>query len=106
MPQDVCIKNSTENDTESGIIKYAKSLLKTFVIIIVIFIINGLRTGLISGKFNLFGYGIFIIGCTLFFSIINLVDDEVYKNIMLGLGIALGFGILGLNTGTGGDALT
>ena len=96
MPQDVCTKTSNENDIESGVIKYAKSLLQTFVIIIVIFIINGLRK-LIKGEFELFSYSIFIIGCTLFLSIVNIVDEEVYRNIMLGLGIALGFGIIGVN---------
>ena len=46
---------------------------------------------------ELFSSALFIIGVTILFSIVNVIDQYMYNNIILGLGLAIGLSLMGIN---------
>jgi len=47
-------------------------------------------------KGGLFPSALFIVAITILFSIVSVIDQYIYNNIILGVGIALGLSLLGL----------
>tara|TARA_B110000908_G_scaffold141380_1_gene168968 strand:+ start:38 stop:400 length:363 start_codon:yes stop_codon:yes gene_type:complete len=98
MGKNICNKKSSEGKTELGFINYSKSLVKTFMIITVVFLSFGLQGMLKNGqKGGLFPSALFIVAITILFSIVSVIDQYIYNNIILGVGIALGLSLLGLS---------
>ena len=78
----------------ASFINYSKSLVKTFVILMVVFLFFSLKNALSEG--SMFTSALFILGSTLLFSIVNVVDEYIYNNILLGIGIAIGISLMGM----------
>lgn len=99
MSKNICNKKNSEGKTELGFIRYSKSLVKTFMLITVVFICFGLKNMVISGDNgspSAFACALFIIAITIVFSIVNIMDQYVYNNIILGIGIAVGLSFMDL----------
>lgn len=97
MGKNICNKKNSTGKTELGFINYSKSLVKTFMIMTVVFLSFGLQNMLSSGgSGGLFPSALFIIAITILFSIVSIVDQYIYNNIILGIGIAVGLSFLGL----------
>jgi len=99
MSKNICNKKNSESKTEQGFINYSKSLVKTFMLVTVVFLCFGLKNMLKSsdgGPPSAFGSALFIIAITILFSIVSVMDQYVYNNIILGIGIAVGLSFMDL----------
>ena len=92
MSKNICNKKSSESETELGFINYSKSLVKTFMLITVVFLCFGLKNMLKSGGGppSAFASALFIVAITVLFSIVSIMNEYIYNNIILGIGIAVG----------------
>ena len=109
MSKNICNKKSPEGKTELGFINYSKSLVRTFMLMTVVFLCFGLKKMLTdSNGGGAFASALFIVAITVLFSIVNVVDQYIYNNIVLGIGIALGLSFIDLQSvsilGSGGAA--
>ena len=104
MGKNICNKKNPEGKTELGFINYSKSLVKTFMLITVVFLCFGLKNMVIGGSEgpSAFACALFIIAMTVLFSIVSVVDQYIYNNIVLGIGIAVGLSFMDLNSLTFG----
>jgi len=98
MSKNICNKKPSSGKVETGFVNYSKSLVKTFVIMTVVFLILGLNNFISTSNTDspLFSSAIFIIGITILFSIVNVIDQYMYNNIILGLGLAIGLSLMGI----------
>jgi uncharacterized protein YebE (UPF0316 family) len=83
-----------EPGTENTFQNFSKNLLKSFILLITVTLLVALKNKLITKDTTMFYIALFVIGGTLLFSILNLVDSYVYSNLVLGVGIALGMQIM------------
>ena len=90
----VCNNNSDEENNDSSFIMFSKNLLRTFVLLSVMCMAIALKRNLINGNVTLFTAALFVIGSTLLFTIIGTVDQYIYNNLVLGIGIAVGLVIM------------
>ena len=80
-----------ENDgNQSTFINFSKNLLKTFILLIVVVLTMALKNRLISQDTTLFYTALFVIGGTVLLTIVGTLDNYVYSNVTLGIGMALG----------------
>ena len=70
---------------------FVKNLGKVFVITTIVVLSMTLRDKLVDRNSSLFYIALFILGCTFLFTMISVVDHYIFSNIMLGIGLALGF---------------
>lgn len=98
MSKNICNKKSSESETELGFINYSKSLVKTFMLITVVFLCFGLKNMLKSGGGppSAFASALFIVAITVLFSIVSIMNEYIYNNIILGIGIAVGLSFMDL----------
>ena len=96
MAKNICNGKKTGDGTENAFIDYSKSLVKTFVLLMVVILFFSLKNMLVSGTATMFTSALFVLGATLLFSIINVTDKYIYNNVILGVGIALGLSFSGL----------
>ena len=96
MSKNICNKKSSESETELGFINYSKSLVKTFMLITVVFLCFGLKNMLKSGGGppSAFASALFIVAITVLFSIVSIMNEYIYNNIILGIGIAVGLSFM------------
>ena len=87
MSKNICNKKSSESETELGFINYSKSLVKTFMLITVVFLCFGLKNMLKSGGGppSAFASALFIVAITVLFSIVSIMNEYIYNNIILGI---------------------
>ena len=97
MSKNICNKKSPESKTELGFINYSKSLVRTFMLMTVVFLCFGLKK-MLTGSGGAFASALFIVAITVLFSIVNVVDQYIYNNIVLGIGIALGLSFIDLQS--------
>lgn len=90
----VACSNNNENEDESTFILFSKNLLKTFVLLSVICMTISMKRTLINGNLSLFTTALFIVSATLLFTILGIVDQYIYNNLILGIGIAIGMVIM------------
>lgn len=90
----VCNNNSDEENNDSSFIMFSKNLLRTFVLLSIMCMAISLKKNLISGDVTLFTVALFILGTTLLFTIIGTIDQYIYNNLVLGIGIAVGLVIM------------
>jgi hypothetical protein len=83
-----------ENVEASSFISFSKNLLKSFVILSVIVLVISLKNRLITKDTTLFYTALFILSATILLSIVSVVDNYVYSNIILGIGLALGLQLM------------
>jgi|TARA_B110000971_G_scaffold124178_1_gene127134 uncharacterized protein YebE (UPF0316 family) len=69
---------------------FVKTLTKTFITLTIIVMAMSLKSRLITSNTTLFYSALFIIGGSLLLSILATVDQYVYNNVILGIGLALG----------------
>jgi len=97
MAKNICNKKSSGNKVENGFVNYSKSLVKTFVIMAVLFMVMSLNKFIQQDSDSpLFAGALFIIGITILFSIVSVVDQYMYNNIILGIGLAIGLSLMGI----------
>jgi len=90
--------NDCENNNPRSFSGYLQILLKSFVLVISIFIIITLKNNYLkSDKLTLSNIIIFIILSSFIFSFIGLSNGHIYNNIVVGIGIAIGMNIMNLN---------
>lgn len=82
--------NKENDDNQSTFINFTKTLLKTFILLVVVVMAMALKNRLISQDTTMFYTALFVIGGTVLLTILGLVDSYVYSNMTLGLGLALG----------------
>jgi len=90
----VCSNNNNDDENDSTFILFSKNLLKTFVLLSIICMTISLKKTLISGNISLFTIALFVVSATLLFTIIGIVDQYIYNNLILGIGIAVGLVIM------------
>ena len=86
--------NKNNDKVESTFIQFSRTLLNTFVLLVVITLVLALKNRLISENATLFYTTLFIIGATILFTIIGTIDNYVYSQLILGIGMALGLQIM------------
>jgi hypothetical protein len=86
--------NNQKDDTDSSFISFARSLMKSFILLTVVIMTISLKDRLITGDTTLFYTAIFITATTLLFTLVSIVDSYVYSNLILGVGLALGLQIM------------
>ena len=75
---------------ETTFSQFVKTLTKTFITLTIIVMAMSLKSRLITSNTTLFYSALFIIGGSLLLSILATVDQYVYNNVILGIGLALG----------------
>jgi len=96
MAKNICNGKKTGDGAENAFIDYSKSLVKTFVLLMVVILFFSLKNMLVKGEVSMFTSALFVLGATLLLSIINVTDKYIYNNVILGLGIALGLSFMDL----------
>ena len=89
-----CLKDSHDNDLDDNFTRFAKILLKSFVLLTSILILIKKKKNHLNDKSTLFNFALFIVLATFVFSIIGLVDSYLFNNIAIGMGIAIGMTIM------------
>tara|TARA_B110000211_G_scaffold73418_2_gene85348 strand:+ start:13078 stop:13407 length:330 start_codon:yes stop_codon:yes gene_type:complete len=82
-----------------NIINYFKSIFKTSALLTIILLVLLLQKQLMTNEYSIMHSISFIAMVTFLFGILHLLDAEIYKNIILGIG--LGLGLLLTNTKIG-----
>lgn len=82
--------NREDDNNQSTFINFAKTLLKTFIMLVVVILAMALKDRLITKETTLFYTALFILGGTVLLTILGVVDNYVYSNLTLGVGMALG----------------
>lgn len=93
------MNTSTNNDNDNNsnsFGKFAKNILKSFILITCILLLVIIKLKLLKSNSTLFKYSLFIILSTFLFGIISLIDKNIYYNIVLGIGIAIGMKFIDL----------
>lgn len=91
------MNTSTNNDDNSNSFsKFAKNILKSFIFITCILLLVVIKLKLLKLNSTLFRYALFIILSTFLFGIISLIDVNIYNNLILGIGIAIGMKFIDL----------
>ena len=83
-----------DNDLDGAFSRYAKILLKSFVLITTIIFLAVIKKKYLTADASIFYFAVFICMSTPIFSIIGLVDGYVFNNIAVGMGIAIGMHIM------------
>jgi len=86
--------NKNDDNIESTFIQFSRTLLNTFVLLVVITLVLALKNRLLSEGTTLFYTTLFIIGATILFTIIGTVNNYVYSQLVLGMGMAVGLQIM------------
>ena len=79
-----------KDNYESSFSYFLKTLMKTFVTLTIIVMAMSLKNRLITTDTTMFYSALYIIGSTVLLTILGTVDQYVYNNLMLGVGLALG----------------
>tara|TARA_B100000927_G_scaffold269405_1_gene244814 strand:- start:162 stop:458 length:297 start_codon:yes stop_codon:yes gene_type:complete len=82
--------NRENDDNQSTFMNFAKTLLKTFVLLVVVVMTMALKNRLVTQETTMFYTALFVIGGTVLLTIVGTVDSYVYSNLTLGLGLAMG----------------
>lgn len=82
--------NRDDSDNQSTFMHFAKTLLKTFILLVVVVMTMALKSRLISAETTMFYTALFVLGGTVLLTIVGTVDSYVYSNLTLGIGLAMG----------------
>lgn len=82
------------DQVESTFINFSKSLLKSFILLIVVVMVISLKKKLFNENSTLFLVSVFIVTSTLLFSLVSIVDSYVFSNLIIGIGLGLGITIM------------
>ena len=82
--------NRENDDNQSTFMNFMKTLLKTFVLLVVVVMTMALKNRLVTQETTMFYTALFVIGGTVLLTIVGTVDSYVYSNLILGLGLAMG----------------
>ena len=85
---------NSETDSPSTFINFSRNLMKSFILLIVVVCVMALKTRLITEDTTLFYTALFVIGGTVLMTILGTLDNYVYSNMTLGIGLALGLYVL------------
>ena len=88
-----CQKNS-DNELEDNFTRFAKTLLKSFILISGMLFLIILKNQTLKEKFTPFNVALFIVLATVILSIVGLMDSYVFNNIAIGMGIAIGMDVM------------
>lgn len=91
-----CNRNNHEK-SESSFVNFSNMLLKTFTLLIVIILIFSIKNKLITEGVTLFYTAIFVVIATILLTILGLMDSYLYNNVIIGIGVALGFQLMNFN---------
>ena len=83
-----------DTDSPSTFINFTRNLMKSFILLIVVVCVMALKTRLITEDTTLFYTALFVIGGTVLMTILGTLDNYVYSNMTLGIGMALGLYVL------------
>lgn len=86
--------NSKEDNNQSTFIIFTKTLLKTFILLVVFVMVMALKSRLVNGDTTMFYTALFVIGGTVLLTIVGTLDSYIYSNVTLGLGLALGLYVM------------
>lgn len=85
---------NNEKDTESTFMNFARTLLKSFVLLTIVIMIVTLKNRMLTEDTTLFYTVLFIMGSTALITLVGVVDSYVYSNVILGIGLALGLQLM------------
>lgn len=89
------VKEYDEEDThQSTFMNYTKSLLKVFTLLIIVVLVMALKTRLLTQDASLFYIALFVIGATFLLTILSTLDNYIFSNLVLGIGLALGLQVM------------
>ena len=77
-------------NVDSTFISFTKNILKSFVILNTVVLVISLKNRLVTKDTTLFYTALFVLSSTILLGLISIVDNYVYSNIILGIGLALG----------------
>ncbi len=97
---------SEKDKTESTFLAFTRTLLKSFVLLIAVAMTISLKNRLITPDTTLFYMTLFIIGATILFAIIGVIDSYVFSNLVIGIGLALGLQVMDWRSATQSAAQT
>ena len=86
--------NREESDTQTTFTLFSKTLLKTFVLLLVVVMTMALKNRLITEETTMFYTGLFVVGGTVLLTILGTLDSYIYSNLTLGIGLALGLYVM------------
>lgn len=87
-----CDKN--DDNSESSYINFTRKLMSSFVLLVVISLVLGLKSRLLTEGATLFYVALFIIGATILLTIVGTVNSYVYSQLVLGIGMAVGLQLM------------
>jgi hypothetical protein len=85
---------SERDKTETTFLAFTRTLLKSFVLLVVVCMTISLKNRLITPDTTLFYMALFVIGTTVLFAIVGIIDSYVFSNLILGIGLALGLQLM------------
>ena len=85
---------SSIDNEESTFAYFSRVLLKSFMTLVIVFMFMSVKQQLIDKESTIFLMALFVVIGTLLLTILGMVDQYVYSNISLGIGIALGLNLL------------
>ena len=82
-----CLGKNDENNSNNS---YASIILKSFVVLTCILLFAMLKKKLLTEDLTIFYLALFIVLGTIILSLIGITDTNIFNNILIGLGIAIG----------------
>lgn len=94
------VKEYDEEDVpQSTFMNYTKSLLKVFTLLIIVVLVMALKNRLLTEDASLFYIALFVIGATFLLTILSTLDNYIFSNLVLGIGLALGLQVMNWGQG-------
>ena len=89
-----------ENTGQSTFINYTKNLLKVFTLLTIVVLVMALKNRLLGQEATLFYTALFVVAATFLLTILSTLDNYIFSNLVLGIGLALGLKMMDWNNST------
>ena len=86
-----------ENTGQSTFINYTKNLLKVFTLLTIVVLVMALKNRLLGQEATLFYTALFVVAATFLLTILSTLDNYIFSNLVLGIGLALGLKMMDWN---------
>lgn len=86
-------KKDDEIDVDGSFVRFAKILLKSFIIITSVVCLTSLKKKFITPDSTLFNVALFIVICTPILATLGIIDKYIFDYVAIGIGMAIGIEI-------------
>lgn len=87
---------SDKPEPESNFSKFYKGIIKSYVLIFSIFAIIYIKKKYLTANPTLLHFALFTTFFTVILTILNMIDDYFFNNLLIGLGITIGMNLFNL----------